>query len=228
MLFTLLPDAVVVDVTHDVPAHDVESGRLALARYWRRFPAGTVHVAVVDPGVGGGRAALAVSSDERWLVGPDNGLLSPALLMPTARAVALTPPAGAAPTFHGRDVFAPAAAALARGTPLDALGATHDAPVIRRTPEPHRTGDGAALGEVIAVDRFGNAITNFVGARGGTVEVNGTALRVQRTYESAAPGEVTAVCGSTGLIEIAVREGNAAARLGLGRGSPVLFRPASR
>jgi S-adenosylmethionine hydrolase len=228
VLLTLAPEAVVVDVTHDVPAHDVESGRLAVARYWRRFPPGTVHVAVVDPGVGGGRAALAVGSEGRWLVGPDNGLLSPALLMPAARAIALTPPAGAAPTFHGRDVFAPAAAALARGTPLDALGTAYDAPVIRRTPEPRRTSDGGALGEVIAVDRFGNAVTNFLGARGGTVEVNGTPLRVQRTYENAAPGQVVAVCGSTGLIEIAVREGSAAASLGLGRGSPVLFRPAGR
>lgn len=225
-LLTLAPGATIVDLTHEIPPHDVESGRLALARYWRRFPPRTVHVAVVDPGVGGARAALAVESDERLLVGPDNGLLSPALLARSARVVALTAPAAAAPTFHGRDVFAPAAAALALGAALDALGAAHPEPVVRRTPEPHRLDDGAVSGEVIAVDRFGNAVTNFVGARGGTVTVNGAALVVQRTYASAAPGAVVAVCGSTGLIEIAVREGSAAEQLGLGRGSRVLFRPA--
>src|ERR671915_1712868 len=122
VILTRAPEAALVDVTQAVPPQDVECGRLALARYWRRFPPGTVHVAVVDPGVGTARAALAVESDGRWLVGPDNGLLSPALLVAGARAVALPIPAGAAPTFHGRDVFAPAAAALAVGTPLDALG----------------------------------------------------------------------------------------------------------
>src|ERR671933_2554401 len=115
------PEAQVVDLTHDVPPQDVEAGRLAVARYWRRFPQGTVHLAVVDPGVGSARAALAVASDGRWLVGPDNGLLSPALLVAGARAVVLPVPPTAAPTFHGRDVFAPAAAALALGTPIDAL-----------------------------------------------------------------------------------------------------------
>ena len=226
VLLSLAPDAAVVDLTHDVPPHDVEGGRLALARCWRRFPPGTVHVAVVDPGVGGARAALAVASEGRWLVGPDNGLLSPALLAGTARVVAIPVPPGAAPTFHGRDVFAPAAAALARGATLESLGDPHERPVMRRTPEPHRLDDGCVSGEVIAVDRFGNAVTNFVGARGGTVEVSGVALAVQRSYASAAPGAVLAVCGSTGLIEIAVRDGSAAERLGLGRGSPVLLRPA--
>src|SRR5687767_13525638 len=122
VLLSLAPEVLVVDVSHDVPPHDVESGRLALARYWRRFPPGTVHVCVVDPGVGSSRVALAVESDGRWLVGPDNGLLSPALLLPGARVVRLPVPAGASATFHGRDVFAPVAAALATGTPLDSLG----------------------------------------------------------------------------------------------------------
>ena len=122
VILSAAPEVALVDVTHDVSAQDVECGRLALARYWRRFPPGTVHVAVVDPGVGSWRAALAVESDGRWLLGPDNGLLSPALLVAGARAVALPVPQRAAPTFHGRDVFAPAAAALATGAPLDALG----------------------------------------------------------------------------------------------------------
>ncbi|MFL5576075.1 MAG: S-adenosyl-l-methionine hydroxide adenosyltransferase family protein [Gemmatimonadaceae bacterium] len=225
VLLSLAPEATLVDVAHDVPPHDVECGRLALARYWRRFPPGTVHLAVVDPGVGSGRAALAVASDERLLVGPDNGLLSPGLLLPGARAVVLPLPPGAAPTFHGRDVFAPAAAALARGTPIAALGDPAEEPVVRRTPEPQRLADGSVLGTVITVDRFGNAITNCLGLRGGTVEVAGTVLRVTRTYADAPPGAVTALCGSSGLIEVAVRDGSAARELGLRRGATVIYRP---
>ncbi|MEO7458434.1 MAG: SAM-dependent chlorinase/fluorinase, partial [Gemmatimonadaceae bacterium] len=100
VLATLAPGAALVDIAHDVTAHDVEAGRLAVAHYWHRFPAGTVHLAVVDPGVGGARAAIAVECDGRLLVGPDNGLLSPALLWPQARCVSLAVPASAAPTFH--------------------------------------------------------------------------------------------------------------------------------
>src|SRR5688500_7663096 len=132
-----------VDIAHDLASHDVEGARLALARYWRRFPPGTVHLVVIDPGVGGERAALAVESEGRVLVGPDNGVLSPALLHSGARCVALAVPPTAAPTFHGRDVFAPAAAELAQGIALDALGEPISDPVIRRTPEAVRREDGA-------------------------------------------------------------------------------------
>ena len=226
VILSLVPDACIVDVTHDVPAHDVESGRLALARYWRRFPAGAVHLAVVDPGVGSARAALAVESDGRFLVGPDNGILSPALLLAGARAVTLHVPPQAAPTFHGRDVFAPAAAALLAGTPIDGLGHPHLSPVVRRTPEAHRRADGAIDGEVITVDRFGNAITNCLGMRGGTIEVGCHALPIVRTYADAPPGALLALCGSTGLVVVALRDGSAAARLGLTRGARVVYRPA--
>jgi len=226
VLLSQAPEATLVDVSHDVPPHDVESGRLALARYWRRFPEGTVHLCVVDPGVGSSRAALAVMSDGRWLVGPDNGLLSPALLMAGARAVSLEVPAQAAPTFHGRDVFAPAAAAILAGTPLDALGSPVLAPVVRRTAEARRRDDGSIAGEVITVDRFGNAITNCLGLRGGSIEVAGRTLAIVRTYADAGPGAPTALCGSNGLIEIAVRDGDAAAMLGLRRGATVVYRPA--
>jgi len=227
VLLTLAPGATIVDVAHDVSPQDVECGRLALARYWRRFPAGTVHVAVVDPGVGSGRAALAVASDDRFLVGPDNGLLSPALLLRGARAVALAVPPAAAPTFHGRDVFAPAAAALASGAALDALGAPHAAPVVRRTSEPRRLADGGIEGEVITIDRFGNAVTNCLGLRGGSIEVGGASLPLRRTYADTPSGAPTALVGSSGLIEIAVRDGNAARQLGLARGARVVFRPAA-
>ena len=226
VILTQVPGAQVIDVTHDIPAHDIDAARLTLARYWRRYPAGTVHLAVVDPGVGTHRAALAVAADGHFFVGPDNGILSPALLSGTAHAVSLAIPAHAAPTFHGRDVFAPAAAALARGEPIGSLGDRAASPEVRRTPEPHRMQNGAIAGEVIAIDRFGNAITNILGVRGGRVEVAGMVLPVVRTYGDADAGAVTALCGSNGLVEIAVRDGHAARAHGLRRGSAVVFWPA--
>src|SRR5687767_15551022 len=102
VLLSSAPGVQVVDLSHDVSPHEVDAARLAVARYWRRFPPGTIHLVVVDPGVGSDRLAIAVLSEGRFLVGPDNGVLSPALLQPGARAVALAVPAGAAPTFHGR------------------------------------------------------------------------------------------------------------------------------
>jgi S-adenosylmethionine hydrolase len=217
--------AVVVDISHEVGAQDVDGARLAVARYWRRFPKGTVHLVVVDPGVGSSRAAIAVASDERFLVGPDNGVLSPALLARDARAVELPLPAHASNTFHGRDVFAPAAALLAAGTRLEELGAPFDSPIIRRTPEARRLDDGRVLGEVISVDRFGNLITNIVAMNGGRVDIASRSLDVRRAYADVRAGEITALVGSLGFVEVAVRDGSAAATLGVGRGAPVLFHP---
>ena len=224
VLCTLAPSARLIDIAHDLPPHDVDAGRLALARYWRRYPAGTVHLVVVDPGVGGDRAAIAVECDGRFLVGPDNGVLSPALLHPAARCVQLPVPPAAAPTFHGRDVFAPAAARLVGGTVLDAVGVPFADPVIRRTPEAVRRDDGLVSGVIITIDRFGNAITNLITRRGGTLHVAGRTLPLHRTYSDAAPGEAMGLVGSSGLVEIAVRDGSAAAQLGLRRGDEVLLR----
>lgn len=218
------PDCSLIDIAHDLSAHDVEGGRLAVARYWHRFPVGTVHLAVVDPGVGGSRAALAVESEGRFLVGPDNGILSPAMLHPGARCVSLAVPLSAAPTFHGRDVFAPAAAKLAHGVALDALGAVCTEPIVRRTPEATRRADGAIAGVVITIDRFGNLVTNLVSRHGGTVEVAGRTVPVRRTYADVAPGEVVALVGSSGLVEIAVRDGSASEMLGAMRGGVVVLR----
>jgi len=225
VLATGAAGAALVDVAHDLAPHDVDGARLALARYWQKFPNGTVHVVVIDPGVGGDRAALAVESEGRYLVGPDNGVLSPALLHPGMRCVSLPIPAGAAPTFHGRDVFAPAAAELAQGIALDALGDPLGDPVIRRTPEATRRDDGAIAGVVITIDRFGNAVTNLVARRGGTLVVGGRKIPLSRSYSDVAPGALVALVGSSGLVEIAMREGNAAVQLGVTRGSDVVLVP---
>ena len=224
VLLSGVPEATIVDLSHDVPAQDVECARLAVARYWRRFPDGTVHLIVVDPGVGSSRAPLAVSSDGRFLVGPDNGVLSPSLLAAGSRAVALPVPATAAPTFHGRDVFAPAAAQLALGTPLDALGTVLLEPLIRRTPEARRATDGSVIGEIIAIDRFGNAMSNLIAPRGGRVEIAGRSMPIVRTYADAAVGVLIALVGSSGFVEVAQRDGHAARTLGLTRGAPVTLR----
>jgi S-adenosyl-L-methionine hydrolase (adenosine-forming) len=236
VLYSLAPEARVVDVSHEIAPQDVEAARLAVARYWRRFPPQTIHLVVVDPGVGSSRAALAVRSEDRVLIGPDNGVLSPALLVAGARVVSLTMQPTVSPTFHGRDLFAPVAARIAMGTPIDALGTPAESPIIRRTPEAHRLGSGAIQGEVISIDRYGNAITNIVAfpatqAREGDppfVEVAGHTVPVARTYADVYPNAAVALGGSSGLLEIAVRDGNAALLLGLSRGSVVTLHNAPR
>ena len=226
VILSSIPDAMIVDITHALAPQDVDAARLTLARVWRRFPRGTIHVVVVDPGVGSERVAMAVESDGRLLVGPDNGVLSPALLNPGARTVALAIPPDASPTFHGRDVFAPAAAALARGRAVDSLGTPYAGAIVRRTPEPRRIESGHIAGEVILIDRFGNVVTNLVGRRDMLVEINGREIPMARTYADVAPGSPLALVGSNGLIEIAIRDGNAALELQLARGDQILTRHA--
>jgi S-adenosyl-L-methionine hydrolase (adenosine-forming) len=224
VLSTLAPDVSLLDLTHDIPPQDITAARLALARCWRRFPVGTVHLVVVDPGVGTSRAALAVASEGRFLVGPDNGVLSPALFALDAQVVQLVVPDSASPTFHGRDVFAPAAARLATGTALDELGERLLHPVRLRTPAPRRDANGTLHGEVLTIDRFGNAITNLMPAPGAlpqAVVAGMHTLRTVRTYAEAEDGEAVALVGSSGWLELAVGNGNAAATLGLKRGDQV-------
>lgn len=225
VLYELAPNADVVDLSHEVPPQSVEHARLAVARYWRRFPAHTVHLVIVDPGVGSERAALAIESEGQFLVGPDNGVLSPALLASDAHAVKLIVPPTAAPTFHGRDVFAPAAAALARGEPIASLGTPFPTPIVRRTPNAVRSPDGSLIGEVIAIDRFGNLVTNLVTTGDHVVEFARRRLPLRATYGDAAPGTLVAMVGSSGLVEIALRDGDAAQALGAEVGAPVLLRP---
>jgi S-adenosylmethionine hydrolase len=153
-------------------------------------------------------------------------VLSPALLVPGARVVELNLPAGASATFHGRDVFAPAAAALARGESIDALGVEARSPVIRRTPEATRRTDGSLEGEVIVVDHFGNAVTNLISLRGGTIEIGSAMVPVRRTYADAKIGEPVAVVGSSGFIEIAIRGGDAAGAFQISRGARVVLHTA--
>jgi S-adenosylmethionine hydrolase len=223
VLTTNAPGIPLLDMSHDVPSHDVEHARLTLARYCRRYPVGTVHLVVVDPGVGTSRAAIAVESDGRFYVGPDNGVLSPSLFALDCRVVQLDIVTSASATFHGRDIFAPAAAQLATGTSLEALGEPFHEPVRLRTPQPHRLDDGSFQGMVLTIDRFGNAITNIVARQAGQVTFGNRQLRLVRTYGDAEPGELVALMGSSGLLELALHNGSASDTWGIVRGQMVHF-----
>jgi S-adenosyl-L-methionine hydrolase (adenosine-forming) len=232
VLANLAPDAHVSDAAHDLPQGDVQGGAMALLRYWRLYPPGSVHVVVVDPGVGTRRRAVAVEADGRFLVGPDNGVLSWALAdAQRKRAVEIREPVAGAPdasaTFHGRDVFAPAAAHLARGEALDGLGPAADDLV--RLPRPsHEPAAGVVRGVVIAVDRFGNLITNIPAASlppRVSVHVEGRNVGpLRRTYGDVEPGGVLALIGSLASVEVSVRDGNAAQVLAVERGARVEVR----
>lgn len=224
------PEARLVDVSHEVPAYDLVAGALLLEAALPWFPAEAVHLAVIDPGVGTARRALAVLDPlGRRLVGPDNGLLTP-FLGPGARAFALAPgerglPPARSATFHGRDLFAPAAALLAGGAAPEALGPPVPDPVLLPWPEAVRSGD-EVRGVTLAADRFGNLVTSIrtrhLGeARVREVVVGGAPARWVHTFGEGDPGELLALAGSGGRVEIAVREGAATARLGGTREIPV-------
>ena len=231
---SICPDAVLVDVSHDIAPHDVLGGALELAAAYRYFPAGTIFLVVVDPGVGSARRGLAADTGEFRFVAPDNGVLTAVLdEQPARKIVELTERRYARPTvsrtFEGRDRFAPAAAWLAKGIELPALG--RPAGTIQRLeiPRPVVTSDPAGvLGEVLRVDRFGNLVTNIdrrtfeklagpLDIRAGDHEVT----KVVTTYADIPANEVGALFGSTEHLEIAANGASAADRLGVGRGARV-------
>jgi S-adenosylmethionine hydrolase len=220
-----LPGAQVVDLTHEIPPQDVLAGAFALAQAAPWFPPGTVHVAVVDPGVGSSRRALIASAHGSLLVGPDNGLLS--LAAPgRAHVIDRVPPEWRIhPTFHGRDLFARVAARLAGGAPIAEFALREVEAARVELPAFEREG-GDLLGEVIHVDRFGNLVTNLPGdeVAGPTVEIGGARAERATTYAAVEPGRLVAYTGSAGYLEVAVRDGSAAAHLGAGRKARVRAR----
>jgi len=230
VIATRAPGVPVVDVSHGVPAQDVLAGALVLRQAVPWFPPGTVHVGVVDPGVGSERRAICVEIATALLVGPDNGLMSLAAPVGSVRRIVelrderffVTP---RSTTFHGRDVFAPVGAALATGTEPDELGPRCDDLVRLSLPEPIRRGNGID-GQVIYVDRFGNLTTNIPGDAFPVVDVSisiGSArIRgISPSYAAAARGALVAVVNSWNHLEIAVRDGSAQKHLGAGIGTPL-------
>jgi hypothetical protein len=222
VLLSIAPGVTLVDISHQVPPGDVRAGQYLLSRAWKQFPEGTTHLAVVDPGVGSERRAIAAHSSAHRFVAPDNGLLS--FLPKSARFVSLPQLAQAAPTFHGRDVFAPAAAALAMGASLEAVGTRITDPYHSPLPTPNDDGRDV-VGEVIYIDQFGTLVSNISGPdmkTGARVRIAGKdAGPVRRTFADVASGELVVFIGSGRTIEVAVRDGNAAEKLRVGVGAEV-------
>jgi hypothetical protein len=237
VVLSLNPTAVLVDVTHLVPAQDILHGAYVLSTVHDHFPEGTVHRAVVDPGVSTPCRAIAVTWRDRYYVGPDNGLLSLAVPLDDGHppedwiAVELTNRdfhmLHASATFHGRDIFAPAAAHLSLGGSLANLGPTIDSLESLGIKPAWLTKDGAVSGAVVHVDAYGNLITNIPRemAPAGSLEVllGTVVMSMAKTYD-AAEG-LMALWGSEDTLEIAVRDGSATESLGLGRGERVTLSP---
>jgi S-adenosylmethionine hydrolase len=240
VIATLCPQARVIDVTHGVPRHDVRTGALILRGALPFMPLG-VHLAVVDPDVGAERRAIALRlTDGRILVGPDNGLLS--LAVDQGGGVAEAVDIGASPlrleplsaTFHGRDLFAPVAAHLARGAPLIEAGEPSDPGDLVRLelPEP-RVEDGELVGHAVYVDRFGNVqldsgqdlLLGLGVGLGDGLQLGEHQAHYVRTFADARPGELLLYEDSDGMLALAVSHGNAADRLGVSVDDELRIRP---
>lgn len=214
VIAALAPGVPVVDLTHGVPPQDILAGALHLDAAWRYFPPGTTFMCVVDPGVGTARRPVVVRAGGHHFVGPDNGLFS---LLPSTEIREITADWGLperSRTFHARDLFSPVAARLATGARFADVGPVVADPVRLDLPTE----------AVLLVDRFGNLLTDLPGKDYGVVEVEGREIPVRRAYGDVARGDLVAVTGSVGTLEIACREGNAAKALGVGRGARVRWR----
>jgi S-adenosyl-L-methionine hydrolase (adenosine-forming) len=234
VMLGICPEATLVDITHDIAPHDVLEGALQLAASFRYFPAGTIFLVVVDPGVGSARRGIAAEAGDYRFVAPDNGVLTAVFRdTPPRRVVELSERRYARPTvtrtFEGRDRFAPAAAWLAKGTQLAALGRTitdyHklDVPAVEMTAD-------ALRGVVLLVDRFGNLVTNidrrtfeaFSKQSRIRILVGSTPVdRLVSTYAEIGPGEVCALFGSSDHLELAANAASAASQLQLGKAASI-------
>ena len=232
----LCPGARVVDLTHDIPPGHVHRAAFVLEAAADDFPSGTVHLAVVDPGVGTARRALAVKARGQCYVGPDNGVLEWGLSHPGAQTHAVTESrylrSHVSRTFHARDVFAPVAAHLACGEPIARLGPRITDPVRLARAVP-RHADGWLVGRIMFVDHFGNALTNLTEqdlsdafpkvpeSRLQILVADRVIRGLARAYGDSRTGTLLGIMGSSGRLEIAQVGGDAAARLGLGEGDEV-------
>jgi S-adenosylmethionine hydrolase len=240
VILTLHPKAVIIDITHEISKFNITMGAFALASAAPYFPKGTVHVAVVDPGVGTKRRAIVVKTKQGYFVGPDNGLL---LLAAENQGIQhiyqITNPKfmlkGTSSTFHGRDVFAPAAAYLAKGLKPEKLGPEILEPVRPEfTLVKHKA--GAVIGRILHIDSFGNIITNVSRSEAVKVGIKDAVnlkladqeftLKVKKAYGDTKPNEPLALIGSRGYLEIAVNRGNAAEKYQAKTGFEVTVSPA--
>jgi S-adenosyl-L-methionine hydrolase (adenosine-forming) len=238
VILSIVPDAEIIDICHTVQAFDILDGALALAHSYRYYPAGTVHLVVVDPGVGSARRPIVASSEEYNFVAPDNGVLSLMYAREerlsvrhiTSEHYFLQPLSN---TFHGRDIFAPVAAYLAKGVDHEKFGEEISDYVRFNAPKPKAVDAMTLRGVVLRVDRFGNLITNFTPEDlPALFQAEPTAFKIvvgkreitkiQQNYAEGAPGDIFAILGSMGYLEIAANRGAAAQVLGVGKGAEVL------
>jgi S-adenosyl-L-methionine hydrolase (adenosine-forming) len=243
-ILTVCPEASLVDVAHELPPHDVVAGAFALASTYRFFPAGTVFLAVVDPGVGSQRRALAVEASGYRFVGPDNGLFTFLLRDAAGPRIHEVTNAGlfrfeVSHTFHARDVFGPVAGHLARGLSLEDVGPALGEPFLLPAAPTRRLGAEEWQTSVLHVDRFGNLITHLhrdelrtilaeleEELTGLAAVVEGIVVPLARTYADVPEGEPCALIGGTGRLEVAVNRGSASRLLGAARGAPIRLRRA--
>jgi S-adenosylmethionine hydrolase len=220
-ILSVNPAAVIVDITHEIPPQDVAAGAFTLLAAYKTFPARTIHVAVVDPGVGSRRRPIIVSANEQFFVGPDNGLFtyiydrepSPRIFHVTAERYFRSE---VSTTFHGRDIFAPVAAALSNGVAAEEFGAEiNDAVRLPSLETPLR---------IIHIDRFGNCVTNITRADKGLIVNGRTISEFRQFYGDGDDESLFAIRGSAGFIEISVNGGSAAKVLGVQRGDEVVVR----
>jgi S-adenosylmethionine hydrolase len=233
VILGIAPTARIVDISHEVQPFEVPGGAFTIAQAYRYFPRKTIHVVVVDPGVGSARRPLLAEMAGQYFIGPDNGVFSmifageqPKVRHITNERYFLHP---VSRTFHGRDVFAPVAAHLAKGIPPAQFGKRIDDYLRLTFHQPTRTGKRAWTGSILKVDRFGNLITNlhideFPNIRTRPFELNAglqIVTRLALTFAECPPGDLFVVVGSSGYLEVATNQGSAAAALGCGAGAPV-------
>lgn len=233
VIFSIAPNVQLVDVSHDIQSYDILEGACVLESAYRYFPPSTIHLVIVDPGVGSTRRPLAAWTKDYIFVGPDNGVLSlvlkpdpaeriPAVYHITNASLFQNP---VSRTFHGRDIFAPVAAHLARGALIDSVGPRIVDFIKKAIPQPRPHGENSLLATIVRIDKYGNILTNLRLAdlgedfciHIGDVDVT----RICSSYAGADPGEFFAIEGSAGYVEVAMNQGSAAEKLQIRRGAEI-------
>lgn len=231
VILSINPDAVITDITHEIPPYDIFNAAFALRNFYRYFPEGTVHVVIVDPGVGSKRKPVVIEADKNIFVGPDNGVFT--FVCREAKAVRvfeISNPryvlADISSTFHGRDIFAPAAAHLSTGVPPDELGEKIKRPVKLPVREPEVRGN-EIVGEIVYTDYFGNLVSNIPDnliKPGSKIYVGNNIVKgVSRSYADVPKGEILAIIGSSGFLEISVNQGRASDVIDIGKGTIIVL-----
>ena len=221
----ICPDARIVDISHGVRPFEISEGAYTIAQAWRCFPAGTVHVVVVDPGVGSSRRPILVEAGRHYFIAPDNGVLAMVYLKETAKVRLISNESlyrrPVSRTFHGRDIFAPVAAHLAAGLSPAHIGDPIDNYLKPDFVKPHRAGKRTWIGQILKIDHFGNIVTNFhvedygdLALRNFQMELGPvTVTALGNNYAERAPGELFAILGSSGYYEVSLSQGSAAGKI---------------